>query len=178
MTDETITIVMSHDGSKYKLENIKMESTLNDLKNRITTHKPLIKHWGAPIAPPAQRLFYFGRELKSGSRTLAVLLGSYHSTFPKIMHLHSSQPRVKTVQLADDTSGDDDDDDDILDVTENINRNKRSSPSVALDVSHGNSRGSSKNIERNTNQVVVDLLDDSDSDDDVEIIDGPFMHTP
>lgn len=157
-----------------QIQNVKMTSTLNDLKHQITTHKPLIQHWGAPIAPQSQRLFYFGRELKSGSRTLAVLLGSFHSAFPKIMHLHSSQPKVTTVKLSGDTSADDDDDDDILEVIEPVSQKKRSSPSAALPATGPTSHQSSKVGERTTNQVVVDLLNDSDSDDeDVEIIDGP-----
>lgn len=95
------------------------------------------------------------------------------------MHLHSSQPRVQiskhAADTSDDNNNDDDDDDDILEVIERVNPKKRSNATAGLPVTRADTLGSSKGEKNKSNQVVVDLLNDSDSDDeDVEIIDGPM----
>lgn len=188
MSSDTITIILSNDGSKYQIKNMKMTATLNDLKQRITKDKSLTRNWGAPVDPQSQRLFYFGRELKSGNRSLEALMGSFHSVFPKIMHLHSRQPKVKNIQLDKDLSDenhngciDDDDDDDVLEVIENVDaHNPLARSSTAIPKGGGTGLSSSTTMtRRKANQVVVDLLDDSDSDDDdVVVIEEPVSKKP
>jgi hypothetical protein len=84
-----------------------MTSTLNDLKTQIQATLSISKLRGAPIVPENQRLFYLGRELKSGSRKLSDLMGG-HKRFSKILHLHTKQPKVENLLNDDDQEENDD----------------------------------------------------------------------
>lgn len=85
-----------------------MASTLTDLKTQIQATPSISKLRGAPIMPQNQRLFYLGRELKSGSRKLSDLMGG-HKRFSKILHLHTKQPKVENLLNDDDDKEEDDD---------------------------------------------------------------------
>ena len=94
--------------------------------------------------PKYQRIFFFGRELKTGSRSIEALLGCY-LRISKIVHLHSSQPISKTMNL-------DESDDDVVEVEEAAYSRKRPA-----------------GMPPKNQQTVVELLD-SDSDE-IEIVD-------
>lgn len=135
-------------------------TTLTDLKQHISSKISITKSRGAPVKSKYQRLFYFGRELKTGSRSLDALLGNY-KRFSTVMHLHSSQPKISL-----DSSGDfnanheldvnidgDGGEEDVIEVTQVTKpTTARTRPLV---------------------QEVISLDDSDDSDDDIEIIEGP-----
>ena len=161
-----------------QIKNIALSSTtLADLKKRIETSKSISKSRGASVRSQYQRLFYFGRELKTSSRSLDALLGNYKRV-STVMHLHSSQP--KDIYDDADADGDFDDqedsDDDIIEVTEvrqNVNR------SLNVNVNLGSSTtsavpGNGTGAGRRKAQQVVDLLDSDSDDDEIEIVEEPY----
>ena len=132
---------------------IEMTQSLNDLKDCITKCKSITKSRGMPVQTKHQRIFFLGRELKTGSRSLDVLLGSY-KRISQVLHLHSSQPKV-TALYEDDSS-----DDDIIEVGDApFNERKRSGDAVSVSIPRKNE--------------VVELLDSDSDDDDVVVLEGP-----
>ena len=81
-----------------------MTCTLNELKDKISGTEM------GPIERCHQRLFYLGRELKSGRRTLSALgIGRYPNF---LIHLHSTKPA--TLELSSDDDNNDDDDEIVM----------------------------------------------------------------
>jgi hypothetical protein len=165
-----------------QIKNIALSSTtLADLKKRIETSKSISKSRGASVRSQYQRLFYFGRELKTSSRSLDALLGNYKRV-STVMHLHSSQPKDIYDEVDGDgdgdgdTDGQEDSDDDIIEVTEvrqNVNR------SLNVNVNLGSSTtsavpGNGTGAGRRKAQQVVDLLDSDSDDDEIEIVEEPY----
>ena len=123
-----------------------MNETLNDLQKRIKNSASITKSTGKPVDPKYQRIFFFGRELKTGSRSIEALLGCY-LRISKIVHLHSSQPILKTMNL-------DESDDDVVEVEEAAYARKRPA-----------------GMPPKNQQTVVELLDSDSDDDEIEIVD-------
>jgi hypothetical protein len=129
---------------------IGLNETLNQLQKRIYERASITKITGKPIDPQKQRIFFFGRELKTGSRSLETLLGRY-IRISKIIHLYTSQKIVKTLRIDDNDS----DDDDVVEV---------------VDAAYSRKRSAGENC-RPPKQTVVELLDSDSSDDEIEIVD-------
>jgi len=176
-----LTLYHHHCHHHYdeQIKNISLSSTtLADLKKRIETSKSISKSRGASVRSQYQRLFYFGRELKTSSRSLEALLGNYKRV-STIMHLHSSQPKdITDPNGGFDVDDQDDSDDDIIEVTEvrqnpnsfgNVNVGLRSSTT-----SVGPGTGTRTGAGTRKTQQVVDLLDSDSDDDEIEIIEEPY----
>lgn len=141
--------------------SISLSSTLNALRDAIATDGTF-----GPMKRNEQRLFYLGRELKTGNRTLSALGIGNHDVF--VLHLHSLAP--KTVDLhCDDatkkTSG------------ESTTTRAKSNVKNALNVSESpeSAVGASRmrRQQKKEKQKVVELLDtDSEDDDAVEVIEA------
>ena len=67
--------------------SISLSSSLNALRDAIATDGTL-----GPMKRNEQRLFYLGRELKTGNRTLSALGIGNHNVF--VLHLHSLAPKM------------------------------------------------------------------------------------
>ena len=158
-----------------KIKNVSLSSTtLADLKKRIETTKSISKSRGASVRSQYQRLFYFGRELKTSSRSLDALLGNYKRV-STVMHLHSSQP--KDIYDEADADGDFDDqedsDDDIIEVTE-VRQNRNVNMNVNVGSSAVPAPGTGTGAGARKAQQVVDLLDSDSDDDEIEIVEEPY----
>ena len=115
-----------------------MTCTLNELKDKISGTEM------GPIERCHQRLFYLGRELKSGRRTLSALgIGRYPNF---LIHLHSTKPA--TLELSSD-------DDEIV-MERVVKPKERKRKENEASTSHHQ-------------PIVVDLLDD-DNDDEGNVI--------
>ena len=151
--------------------DISLSSTLNDLKDAISTEF-------SPIKRTEQRLFYLGRELKSENRTLSALGVGNFNVFS--IHLHSLAPKMVDLLGDDHQEGDAKQKSSSSSVSTNNSRRKKNNATTAEVVDLA---GSSPSGQRNSRQQqqqnqqqqekVVELLDsDSDSDDDiVEVVD-------
>lgn len=118
-----------------------------------------------------QRIFYLGRELKTGNRTLSALGIGNHNIF--VLHLHSLAPKTIDLQECEDDKvsggettrkGDKSDDN-----AGNVISSTAESSSGAVGA------GRSRRQQNKAKDKVVELLDsDSDSDDDdaVEIVEA------
>lgn len=141
-----------------------LSTTLNSLKDTINLDRTL-----GPTKRDEQRLFYLGRELKSGNRTLSNLgIGNYGVYS---IHLQSLAPKVV------DLHNDDDDDVDagIVDSGKrslSYERRNANSSTLARGGGLDNAVGGQKhNQPQRSQEKVVDLLDsDSDDDDVIEIL--------
>ena len=116
-------------------------TTLHSLKDLIDT-SPL-----GPLRREEQRLFYLGKEIKTGNRSLETLGIGRFNVFS--IHLHSLRPKVNEL-----LSDDGDTDVEVVDVTD----------------SNGTFAGRCGRNRKRQDEKVVDLLD-SDSDDEIEILD-------
>jgi hypothetical protein len=170
---------------------ISLSSTLNALKESINSDMTL-----GPIKREQQRLFYLGRELKSGNRTLSALGVGSHGVYS--FHLLSCAPNV--VDLVD--MQEEERPSHASSGTTGVGKRSRGSPGrgdgdggdIAPSVSGGNASNTSggggvgresKSVGRRRQQrggareQVVELLDSDSSDvsddDVVEIKDTPSI---
>ena len=141
---------------KRKL-SISLSSTLNALKDLVGSDSTL-----GPIRRDQQRLFYLGRELKSGNRSLSALGIGYHGVYA--IHLLSSAPKVVDLQSLDvEDSG--------KSAGSLESRHSDVAESVSRSTGGGNVMRPDGRQRQREREKVVELLDsDSDDDDDVEII--------
>ena len=180
------------------------KETLNTLQQKFKHCESIIKSRGdgQQLDPRYQRIFYLGRELKTGSRSLEALMGS-HLRLSKVLHLHYSQPvkkskiktkdtnmstNTQTVTLDlenddwndDDGDGDDDDDDDDDDSIEiqevSVSRTnmqtRKRPPQPQLPPQGVNVNVAGMRPSPKSAGGVVELLDSDDSDDEIEIIEN------
>lgn len=87
-------LVVGNDVTHFVTKKITISTarTLNDLKHGISRSKL------GPLDPKYQRLFYLGREVKSGGRSLSKIgIGKFDNY---TLHLHSTQP--KALELSSD----------------------------------------------------------------------------
>ncbi len=161
-------VCVSSVAQKLVQISISLSSTLNELRDAISTNDIL-----GPIQRSEQRLFYLGRELKTGNRTLSTLGIGNHNIF--VMHLHSLAPKVVDLQY-------DDNNDDIgqkkksgevaaLRGKSNGNRQNAGHGSEAEATGTSRTRRQQKKVKDN----VVDLLDSDSEDGDndaVEVIEA------
>jgi hypothetical protein len=138
-----------------------LSSTLNALKDSVSSDGAL-----GPIKRDQQRLFYLGRELKSGNRSLAALGIGNHGVYT--IHLLSLAPRVVDLLQSHDVKDS---------VKSGVDGKERRNGDVAESASRPTVGGDGlRPIGRQRQRVeekVVELLDsDSDTDDDdaVEVI--------
>lgn len=112
MTNVTVKILLCRDGSKHDIQ-ISQEATLSDLKAIIRTAPSITKRFhGQAVQPKYQRLFYFGRELKTPKRSLSAL-GLVSRRLPLLIHLHSTQPKVVNIDSSKSQKGNNEEDDEI-----------------------------------------------------------------
>lgn len=137
--------------------SILLSSTLNALKDLVNSDRTL-----GPIKRDQQRLFYLGRELKSGNRSLSALGIGDHGIYA--IHLLSSAPKVVDLQSLD-----------VEDSRKSVesleSRNSDVAESVSRQKGEGDVMRPVGRQRQRAREKVVELLDsESDDDDDVEII--------
>jgi hypothetical protein len=144
-----------------------LSTTLNSLKDTINLDRIL-----GPTKRDEQRLFYLGRELKSGKKSLSNLgIGNYGVYS---IHLLSLAPKVVDLHNDDD----DEVDDGIVDSGKrslSYERRNANNSTLARGGGLDNADGGQKNQNQpqRSQEKVVDLLDsDSDDDDVIEILEA------
>jgi len=168
------TVIRTSDAARKEVEMSISCTKLIDLKKKLAEDK----YFGSKKAPvKRQRIFYLGRELKSGGRSLSNLgLGKFNNN---ILHLYIRPGK----------DGDDDDDDDNNNNNKDIKevstatasappRKRRRKAERDEDYTERNRQQQQQhNIHSRTSNTnannAIDLLDSSDDDDDddeVEII--------
>jgi len=169
-TMTTITILRTSDGSKHEIA-IRLSETLNDLKSKISKYPSLTTTSGECLQPRHQRLFYLGRELKTGKRSLSTLGIGKHDIF--LIHLMPNQP--DTLELSSD---DEEDDEDVVVVKNWESSSSTSTSSKSSERKRLNADihdGAVDEIEsrirkqQQNRDNVVDLLDSDDNDDAVKV---------
>lgn len=155
-----LTIIRTSDAVKKDISMPLSTTKLNDLKKKLSEEK----YFGHVAATCRQRIFYLGRELKSGGRSLCNLgLGKFNNN---VLHLYirpgeslgkrgeAKRNKSSTNVVAESS------------VTEapSQKRRRRNNAGIGREQRSTNAIASSSNT--------IELLDSSDDDDDeVEVID-------
>jgi len=158
------TIIMTSDAARKEITMPISSTKLVDLKHKLAEDK----YFGSKVAPVnRQRIFYLGRELKSGGRSLSNLgLGKYSN---KILHLYIRPGK------------DEDDDTDIKEVfstaasprkrRRTAAREQNISSTSRRDTINNNSLSSTVRSASTHLDNTIEILESSDDDEDeVEII--------
>jgi hypothetical protein len=141
--------------------SISLSSTLNALRDAIATDGTL-----GPMKRNEQRLFYLGRELKTGNRTLSALGIGNHNVF--VLHLHSLAPKMVDLhcdEMTKKTSAE------STTTRVKSNGNNVENGSETPEPAAGASR--IRRQQKKEKEKVVELLEsDSEDDDAVEVIEA------
>jgi len=159
------TIIMTSDAARKEITMPISSTKLVDLKHKLAEDK----YFGSKVAPVnRQRIFYLGRELKSGGRSLSNLgLGKYSN---KILHLY--------IRPGKDEENDDKDIKEVFSTASSPRKRRRTaareqniSSTSRRDTINNNSLSSTVRSASTHLDNTIEILESSDDDEDeVEII--------